>query len=566
MIFGLDVASVAQPEPSLARRWRAWCLAMDLDTGVDRMVWRGRTWLPPEHMEEYPQYQTRLVRSDLYPGLRDALDRATAEPFSRPVTVIDAPPQLAPLEINADGDGNDLTQFGKHLMRSACKFGRAHVLVDYTQTADGQSRADELAAGPRPFFRLIEAPELLNWRTEAGPDGAPVFAEVRLWEVRDGAEFVRVIRPSDYELWQNNAYKPPRGADSLQVGEAARYYDWWENRQQDWVKVESGRFGPPGGLASVPLVTVYTGYRGYMDAEPAFQALAETNLTHWRSSSDQRNIVHVARVPILFATGMNAEERKTFTVAASSAIGSDNPDARLQFVEHSGSAVQLGTEDLAALERRMETLGATPHVERTAGASATGAFLAANGAATDIQAWAQAVDTALEQAYGWAAEWMGLALPETFDVQIFKDYAVRLGGTGDVALLQQDVASGRITPETYLREAKRRGLYGDDLDVDAERESLEATAAANPAIQDTALNGAQVTAAQGIIEAVSGGALPREAGSILIRNSFPAFDESETARMVAAAEAHAKTTAAAGGTPTAPSNEPGGTPAQRDAA
>lgn len=496
MIFSADIDSPARPNELIAASWRDWCLVGDLDAGADRMKWRGRQWLPVEPKEEPDQYRVRLSRSDLFPGIKSALDEAVAQPFSKPVKIEAMPEPLAPIERNADGDGNDISQLAKSLMRSACKYGRAHLFIDYTATSpDGApiSRAVEQAKAPRAFFRLIEAPSLLGWKTEPGPNGEPIFTEVRLHEIRtvpDGqwgerkAEFLRVVRRDSYELYRNAAYAPPRVGDSLEAASEARFYDVQENRKQEWQLVEAGKFGPRGGFESVPLVTVYTGHRAFMVAEPAFKALAETNLTHWQSSSDQRNIVHIARVPILFARGFTGDESKGLTISAGAAVAAANPSASLAFVEHSGSAIQVGRDDLDNLERRMEQLGVRPHVERTSGASATGVFLNANGAATDIQAWAQAVDTGLEQAFAWAARWHGVDLPEDFDVQIFKDYAVKLAGAQDVAALQADVEKGRITDETYLREAKRRGLYGDDLDVDAE---VAATKEAKQATRDTAL-------------------------------------------------------------------------------
>jgi len=500
VIFDPNQDTVARPNELIVCAWRDWSLVADLDAGADRMKWRGEVWLPKEHKEEPGQYRARLHRSDLYPGVKDALDNAVAEPFSKPVQVEELPTELEPLEVNADGDGNDLTQCAKNLMRSACKYGRAHMLVDYTTTnpdGSGVTKAQEAAQNPRAFFRLIEAPQLLGWKTAPGPNGEPIFTEVRIHEIRtvqDGnfgekkAEFVRVVRRDSYELWRNQAYNPPRAGNGLGIANEARYYDHAENRPQDWVKVDDGKFGPPGGFDSVPLVTVYTGYRGFMHAEPAFKALAETNLTHWQSSSDQRNIVHFARVPVMFAAGFNADELKSMVIAAGAAIASGNPQARLQIIEHSGSAVQVGQDDLNNLERRMEQLGVRPHVERTSGASATGVFLASQGASTDIQAWAQAVDTALEQAFAWAARWHNIELPEAFDVQIFKDYATKLAGAQDITALQADVEKGRITDETYLREAKRRGLYADDLDVEGE---VAATQGAKDEAREKALAIAQ---------------------------------------------------------------------------
>jgi hypothetical protein len=556
LIFDATTDNVARPNELIVAHWRDWCLVGDLDGGSDRMKWRGGVWLPREHKEEPAQYTARLRRSHLFPGFSSALDSAVADPFSKPVAIENLPEALAALVTNADGDGNDLTQFAKSLMRSAVKYGRSHVFIDYTAMAPGGETitvADEAAKRPRAFFKLVEAPNLIGWKTQAGPNGEPIFTEVRMHEIRtvpDGrwgekkAEYIRVVRRDSFELWQNTAFNPPRYALTLEPGDDARYYELTEGRQASWAMVESGAFGPPGGFDSVPLVTVYTGYRRFMDAEPPLLALAETNLTHWQSSSDQRNIVHMARVPIVFATGFSPEEAKAFTISSGAAIASQNPDARLQIVEHSGAAVQVGQDDLDNLQRGMEQLGVRPHIEKSSGASATASFLNADGAATDVQAWAQAVDTALEQAFARAATWSGMTLPETFDVQIFKDYAVKIAGGNEITALQADVKEGRITEETYLKEAKRRGMYSDDLVVEDELDTLATKREEDKAlgnVQETALNGAQITAGQGIVESVAAGLMPGESAKVLIANGFPAFDDAEANAMIDAAVKHAAT-------------------------
>ncbi|NBW86174.1 MAG: phage portal protein [Planctomycetia bacterium] len=64
-----------------------------------------------------------------------------------------------------------------------------------------------------------------------------------------------------------------------------------------------------------------------------------------------------------------------------------------------------------------------------------------------------------------------------------------------------------------------------------------AAAAAGPTIQDTSLNGAQVTALLEIIAAVGGGTLDESSAVAVIVASFPQFDEAQAKKMVAGASA-----------------------------
>lgn len=530
MIFDPTLDTPARPNEFLVSAWRDLALCGDLDGGVERMRWRERVWLPLEHSEEPAQYTHRLNRSDLYPGFTAALDDAVAQPFAKPVQVEGAqvegsderqpvPPEFEPIILNADGDGNDITQFGRHLMRSAVKYGFACVLPDYTamKATPGATvtRADEANANPRPFWRMYERPDVLGWRTFKLPNGQEAFSEVRLHEIRtvpDGtwgekkAEFIRVIRRDSYELWLNKAYNPPKVNSLEPASRAARYYDIQENRPQQWVQVDAGPFGPEGGFESVPLVVVYTGYTSFMQAKPAMLDLAESNLTHWRKKSDYDNLCHYAGVPILFARGLEKAELAGAAIGAGTVIRAGNPDASLGFVEHSGSALQVMRDDLDGQERRMEQIGVRPHVERTSGASATAAFLNADGAATDVQAWAQAVDTALEQLFDLSAEWMGRDdLRSAVDVTIYKEFA-RPSNPQDIAMIQADVDAGHVSVKTYLREAKRRGLYSDDLDINAEAEQAEGAKAEKAAEAAEKLK--QINANQPGAMPGNGGAMP----------------------------------------------------------
>lgn len=599
MLFDPQQDTIARPHPAFVDMWRDWELCDDLDGGVDRMRWAAlncrERWLPREHLEENDQYITRVMRSDLYPGYSQGLDDAIARPFAKPVQVDNLPDEWEPWTWDTDGSGNDLTQFLSHFMRCAVKHGMAHIFIDFTNQGGGTvSRAAEQNTRPRPWWRLVDAPSLVNWKSETLPSGKHVLTEARIHEfatVPDGTygekpvEYIRVIRRDSYELWQNEAYNPPGySADKLN-GLSARYYNAQTLRMQKWVKVDEGAFGPAGGFESVPIVTAYTGYRDFMVAQPPFLSLAEANVTHWQSSSDQRNITHFARVPILFARGFNAEELQGSAIGAGTVISSGEPDASLSIVEHSGSAVQVGQEDLDRLERRMEQLGVRPHVERMQGATATGIAVNSASADTDVQAWAQGVDTAAEQAFEWSARWMGAEVPEDLDVQIYKDFAIEMIGGGDVPALQADVDKGRIRVETYLKEMKRRGIYADTLEIeeevgasderaeaatemakDASQTSADAAKAEpkaqpgeqksiNEELKQTSLNGAQVTALQGMIEAVAAGTLPAEAAEILILEAFPALDPAKVKRLVALAS-KVKT----GGTPEEDTDESGGMP------
>ena len=109
------------------------------------------------------------------------------------------------------------------------------------------------------------------------------------------------------------------------------------------------------GINAIPVAPVYLNQTGFMCGSPPLMDLADLNITHWQSSSDQRNILHVARVPILFASGV-AEDIE-LVVGANAFMRASDPQARLEYVEHSGAAITSGKDDLKVLEFQMQAMG-----------------------------------------------------------------------------------------------------------------------------------------------------------------------------------------------------------------
>lgn len=507
--FDANVDSPARPCEAYLSQHADWSLCDDLDAGVRKMRFRAEDRLPREQMEERADYARRLERSYLYPGLTNALNSAVSKAFSKPVTVENAPPEFDYLETNCDDKGSDLTQFLRSVMRTGVKHGVAHVLVDFSAQVNPQAatKATDAEIKPHAFFRLIEAPKLVSWTETKLADGTVGLTEVRFLEYADKPdgkfgsrehEYVRIVRADSWELWENEAYAQRQ----LTSGESFEFYRDGTRRVQNFKLVKEGTFGPIDGFQSVPLVSYYTQRTGFMRARPALMDLAETNLIHWQSASDQRNIMHVVRVPLLFATGFTEQETSGgLTLGAGSFVKSSNFEANLRYVEHSGQAVDLGARDLETLEKHMEIMGVRPQVERSGDATATQSVISEGRANTDVQAWIEGLNTAAEQMYAKAGEWMGVEMPESLEIKVFADFAAGNGAVDEILSLIAMREKGQITSETFLTEVKRRGFLTDTFDIDAEVDALEGEA----------MEAKQQPGEPGLVGAGKAGAMPGEA-------------------------------------------------------
>lgn len=448
---------VAQTAIEYDRMAGHWPLLHDLMAGTYAMRMAAEQWLPKEPRETRGAYVNRLNRSFLYNAYSDTVEKLVSKPFSRPVSVQgEVSPPLDLIQEDVDMSGRDLTQLGRDVFRSLVVYGVAHVLVDFPKTEGVETLADERARQIRPTFIHVSPTNLIGWRTEKQANGRERLTQIRIMEKRIEAKgefteeeisYVRVITPDTFEVWRQS-----------------------EDEEDKFTKVEEGTHS----FGDVPLVSCYAQRTGFLTGHPPLLDLAQLNLAHWQSLSDQRNCLRFARVGLLFASGFSDEELENgISIGPNQLIAATNPDSKLTYVEHKGSAIKAGQDDLDALERRMETLGLQPLVQRTGSQTATGKAIDESRVHTAIQAWIRSVENCLREAYMLAGSWMRLDLPEDFSIDITNDFGVSLRATDDIRALLDLRKTGDISRETFLRELKRRGLLSEGLDIEDEIEAAE---------------------------------------------------------------------------------------------
>ncbi len=440
---------------NMASHWR---LIRALNGGTPTMRADGEEWLPKEEGESRKQYNVRLERTFLYNGYHDSVRRIVSRPFAKPVTVQNRESlheQLFHIQDDVDKTGQDLTQFGRDLMTSGIDVGLVHAVVDYPKVAKDASLAEQREFAIRPTFIMVEAWQLLGWTvTYPTAGGAPVLTSIRFIENRT----VPVDEYTDTEI------------TCIRVITQTGWSLFRKDSKGDWFEFDSGEHT----FGAVPLVTCYINRTGFMTAVPPMEDLAWMNLRHWQSSSDQNNILRIARVPMLLATGFTAKEAEGGIVAsAQRVVRSKNKEAKLTWVEHSGKAIEAGEQDLRHLEERMETLGSQPLVSRSAAQTATAKAIDETKNQSDVEAWIRSVENCLVQCYEYAAKWVDSELSEDFNINIFSDFVIGTKVADDIKALQADRDKGNITHKTYLEEAKRRNLYSETLNIEAEIEAVQ---------------------------------------------------------------------------------------------
>jgi hypothetical protein len=390
----------------------------------------------------------------------DTLDTLTSKPFADEVVYGEDVPAAIVEQVLDDVDmqGSNLHAFSKSWFRQAFAKGLSHVLVDQPQKlptvgADGAPRErtleDDRKEGIRPYWVHIR-PENLLAAYGTTVNGKEVLTHIRIREAtveRRGfeevhVERIRVLEPGRWELWE------------------------LDSDGKKWQKVDGG----DTGLPAIPLVTFYAGEReGLMLCKPPLTDLAHLNIAHWQSSADQRNVLTVARFPILAGKGIDEDAKVE--------IGPNNyltstEGGEWYYVEHTGAAIEAGRKDLEALENQMASYGAEFLRQKPGGETATARALDSAENTSYLGDAVRRFEDSIAQALQFTADWMNLdqgghvALTE-----IDEEPAGTEAPTLDT--LTKARAARDLSRENYLLELKRRGVLCEDFDVEQNNEQLD---------------------------------------------------------------------------------------------
>jgi hypothetical protein len=362
-------------------------------------------------------------------------------------------------------EGRNIDVFAAGVMEDCLGYGLCGILVDFPNAMDAPSAesgvrtlADEQRAGLRPYWVHIRPWQIIGWRAMRQA-GAWVLLQLRLLEKieeEDGAhgtkmvEQVRVLEPGRWSVYRK-----------ARVG-----------NREEWQLFSEG----VTTLDVVPFVPCYGKRKGFMQAEPPLVEVANLNVAHWQSASDQQTLLHVARVPILTVTGVQdgigpsgEAVPWTFTVGASAAVKLPL-SADMKFVEHSGKAIEAGAQDLETLEERMRQAGAELLVIAPGKVTATQVHADNAVAMSALQRITLSLQDELNTALQFTADWM--RQPTGGSLQLFRDFGAATLAEASAELLLKTTQAGYLSKRSYFQELKRRGIVSADVDFEDDQERI----------------------------------------------------------------------------------------------
>lgn len=452
-------------------------LPRTLMRGTRGMREARENYLPREEAESPLAYENRLKRTFLFNAFAKTVGDMTGKVFAKPISLKDTvPPQIVDFAENIDQTGRHLNVFAHDVFHDGQVTGIGFILVDMPPPLtgkDGQPATilDEQQAKLRPYFVYIPIERVVGWQSTT-VNGAETLTQFRFREcvsVPDGefaerdVEQIKVLEPKGWRTFRKieQGDATPNGA---KVG--------------DWALFAEG----VSSLNKITVVPVYTKRTGFMTGEPPHEKLAELNVRHWQSQSDQCHILHIARVAILFWAGKTDDDN--VMIGPNSFTFSRDPAAKLSYVEHSGEAIGSGDKDLQNIEAQMQAMGLQLLIDGPGGQSATGEIRDDSKENSPLAMMARSLGDAIEKALAFMADYMGIGDSNNAkrggEVEINTDYGIQAGAGTDLQWLTQATAAGDLSRQAYWAELKRRGTLSDSFDPEVEKERLKEEAPVLP--------------------------------------------------------------------------------------
>ena len=419
-----------------------WSVMAAVTRGTNYLRDLSETYLPQEPREDDDAYQTRVDRSVLSPYTSRLIETAAGAILRKPIHV-EGDPYWLELIQNIDGLGSNINEYARRALVSSLTYGHSAILVDYPAATGAINLAEERAMGRRPYFVHVDSPQIWGWRKELGTN--------RLLQVRI----------HDYDVRPLNDFGEEQ-VEQMRVIYPGRY-DLYTLGQEEVEYTASGNYSLP----EIPLVPIYSNRRGLLISQPPLLDIANLNITHYQRQADLIHALHIAAMPTLVLEGWD-DTTGSATMGVNYAIAMQ-PGNKAYYVQADATSFDAQMNELQSLEQQMSTLGVTKLFgQKFVAESAEAKRIDQAQSNSVLSIISQELESALNQAFEFAAQYVGIKAPEITIDRDFDYY--RLIGQ-DVAVLTQLNQAGKISDAMLLEILRRGEVLPDSISIEDEIEA-----------------------------------------------------------------------------------------------
>jgi len=426
--------------------------------GSTRKMREGReTWLPRartgagSNRETDAEYEKRLDSAYLLDAFAETVKKSVGRVFHRPPSLTGSPPWMDRVKKNFDGGGSSYPLWSRDTLADAMVGGVNFAFGDKKPKPEGETTAEALKRKPYAVRYPIE--KVYGWQMTTAEDGSSQIGQIRFQEsypVTKGlygvkrADQVRLIEPDHWETWRE-------GVDGK------------------WFKENEG----PMDLGRVPVIPFFGMRTGPMSGITPLEGQCQMNLCHYQSSSAQRHILNVVRVPTLTLLGVSKDDAKSISLGIARAIRAGK-DSVIKWLElDSGVSIEAGWKDLDRLERAMSELGMDIRAPRQTGdVTAAANWIGYESATSTLDAIAMGFTESFQALLDLFAEWEDASTAGTYALTT-RDLLTSKRPE-DLKHLRDMRQTGDLSQEGEWEELQRRQVLGEKFDAEREKERLAA--------------------------------------------------------------------------------------------
>lgn len=417
-------------------------LLKDLKSGIDAL--RKDSLSKPSdtkyiylnHEESVDSFEKRVrYHTDLINTTEKSINNITDKTFEKNAKIDSENNYLLSLNKNIDLKGTSFSNFLKCSMKEGIWFGKSYIFTDYNSNLK------------RSYSQLIDSSNIRDVRYDEDTQ------RIILFKI-ETSERVFIDDFSEEDILVTYVYKD----DLLGNVTYSKYYN--SDLKEDIINKKMD-------IEQLPISEFYAETTIYgTNPDLPFYSMADKNIVHFRSNSQQLYITNFARIPFLYMAGFNEKECQ-IKFGSDVAMSSSRPEAKIAWVESNGSGIAVGEKEIDRLERQLEAMGQSMLIEST---TATAAILTNSETRTRGSSMASNMKDTAMSIIRFHKMWMSIKEDET---EVYVNTSVKTS-LSDVEfnILIQMKNLGAISNKTLRQQAKERGLLGENWTEELELDNL----------------------------------------------------------------------------------------------
>lgn len=471
-IATLGLADLEKSHPDYEDNVEIWELIDDVCRGSRCVKARSTRYLPKLKDETDDAYRSRRQRAKFF-AATGRTKEALGGMLMRKAPEIERGPIPEKVIGDVTLNGHTLEDYALQVAEASVSKGRGGTFIDFSTPENA------------PYLSFYKAADVINWASTR-VNGREVLTMLVLRESedhREGFEVTRRKRIRRYQLEVANVTDADEGNDK--IGTAVYYETWIETVDDNGAAFEAEeekqvltRRGIP--LNRIPFVFHNATTLGSEVGGAPLADIAELNLSHYTTSASLENGRHLLGLPTPYATGVD-DTVKELRLGAETAWLIENENAKVGFLEFTGSGLQELREALKETEDQMSQLGARLLFDQKKAVESTETHeMRASAETAALSKIAATASVGMTEVLQWLAWWGG---------------AFESPGEADVSFVfNQDFVSSSIPPtlldslfkvyvaggmsfEAFFYNLDKGELYPDDWDLEKELAAINAAQA-----------------------------------------------------------------------------------------